>query len=68
MIIDPNDELGLEHILIQKFPKKKKKKNFLKRDNESGKIEKEFTLYKNNWLLNNKMKRDCLHNPLEMNE
>lgn len=38
MIIDPNDELGLEHILIQKFPKKKKKKNLKMSDLESMKV------------------------------
>lgn len=50
-----------EHILTQKFPKE------LEETTEDWKIG-ECIFYKNNWLLNNKMNRDWLHNPLEERE
>lgn len=53
MTVDHYNESWLEHILTQKLSKE------LGNERESsGKIEKEFILYKNNWLLNNKMNRD----------
>lgn len=63
MTVAHYNESWLEHILTQKFQKA------LGNGREfGGNIEKEFTLYKNNCLLNNKMNRDHLPNPLEEKE